>query len=365
MARNYDDYSNSSSDNGTSGSAKLVMAFILLAFLICIAAVLVWSSMKGSPERKETGVEQPASVAVETVPVKVEESFFEMPEVRSDYAVETLAEEVPVTVVYDTDAAPAVAVSLSEAASELSSTIKPVSYTEHTVTEGESVAQIAASYGISIKTIYAVNSIRRAIAEGDVLIIPDRNGTVYQVSSGDTLSSIVVQLGLKITAGTLKEVNSLESDILVPGTRLFIPSDEYYIDSTSDSSDSYLYFSLPVKEAVITGLFNQVATNYHTGENTVLDGILLSCPEPSSVMSALSGTVVDISINPDGTYGVKFSHAGGYTSFIDYLTEVDVSVSQRVSANEVIGSTSTGILFFRIELDGTPLNPADFLNNSI
>ncbi len=358
MARDYDDYSNSSSDNSTSGSFKLIFAFILLAVLICIGAVLVWSSMKGPAESKETTTEQQSVSVVETTPVQVEDSYFEMPEVRSDYAVETV--ETPVTVVvYDTDVSPAVAVSLSDVSNKTTSTVKPVTYTQHTVQEGESVAQIAASYGISIKTLYAVNSIRRAIATGDVLIIPDRNGTVYQVSSTDTLSSIVVQLGLKISAGTLKEVNGLESDELVPGTRLFIPSDEYFIDSASDADSNYLYFSLPVKDAVISGLFNQVSSG------VVLDGILLSCPIPSTVTSVLGGTVVDIIINTDGTYGVKFSHAGGYTSFIDYLTEVDVSVSQRVSANEVIGTAGNGLIFFRIELDGVALNPADFIDNSI
>ncbi|MCR5760991.1 MAG: LysM peptidoglycan-binding domain-containing protein [Sphaerochaetaceae bacterium] len=377
MARNYDDYSNSSSDNSTSGSARLVLAFILLAALICVAAVLVWSSMKKSSDStvtetgKEAVVQKTADTAETAERIVVEDSFFEMPEVHSDYAVEDYEEEEAAPVVYDTDAVPAVAVSLSDASSEVTSSIVPVSYTEHTVQEGESVAQIAASYGISIKTIYAVNSIRRAIAAGDILIIPDRNGTVYQVSSGDTLSSIVVQLGLKITAGTLKQVNGLESDDLIEGTRLFIPSDEYYLNTSEEAEGSYLSFSLPVNGAVITGLFNQVVSDPITGESVVLDGVLLSCPNPSDVMSALGGTVVDIIINSDGSYGVKFTHAGGYTSFINYLTDVSVSVSQRVSANEKIGSVSSyaentsAIIFFRIELEGNALNPTDFINKSI
>lgn len=136
MARNYDDYSNGSSDYGSSGSAKLVLAFILLAVLICIGAVLVWSSMKSTSEGTDSGTEKqstviktPVETPVMTESVIIEDTYFEMPEVRSDYAVENLqTEEKPV--VYDTSASPAVAVSLSDVTSEASSSVKPVSYTE-------------------------------------------------------------------------------------------------------------------------------------------------------------------------------------------------------------------------------------------
>ncbi|MCR4675774.1 MAG: M23 family metallopeptidase [Sphaerochaetaceae bacterium] len=364
MGRDYDDYSDVDSGYNPRGSSRLVLAFILLAILICIGAVLVWTSIK--PSSESTAKEKTETVQPETVTtVTTSDTYFEMPEVKSDFAV---SEGSSKAVVPAEPAVPAVALSLSESKQDSQTEITPVVYYEHTVKAGESVAQIAASYGISIKTIYAVNSIRRSIEEGDILIIPDRNGSVYTVQEGDTLESVISKLLLKISPKTLMVLNSLSSDELVVGTRLFIPSDEYYVSTSDKSSSELLSFYMPVDVAEITGLFNQSFTDPLTGESTVLDGVILKCVAGSPVKSVLGGTVVDIQINQNGTYAVKFSHAGGYTSFINCLSSINITVSQRVSAGEVIGTVKENntlldypAIFFRIELDGVPLNPGDFI----
>src|SRR5262245_5499812 len=61
---------------------------------------------------------------------------------------------------------------------------------EHTVGRGQTLARIAAKYGIAVSALAAANGItdREQLREGQVLLVPPR-GVVY-VGAGDTLAGL-------------------------------------------------------------------------------------------------------------------------------------------------------------------------------
>lgn len=113
-------------------------------------------------------------------------------------------------------------------------TILPVSGVVHTVREGQTLSEIAALYKVDLGPIIDFNYLDDAdlITVGKDLLIPGGRplplaptrpaSTEYQVSAGDTLSSIAVRFG--VSSSAIAAANSLfNPDRLSIGTRLMIP----------------------------------------------------------------------------------------------------------------------------------------------
>ena len=92
----------------------------------------------------------------------------------------------------------------------------------YTTVAGDTVASLAAQFGLSEDTIKWANGLRTGTVEvGKELQIPRANGVVYTVKEGDTLNSIAS----KYSANELliKTHNDLEVSGLVVGQRIFLP----------------------------------------------------------------------------------------------------------------------------------------------
>ena len=244
-----------------------------------------------------------------------------------------------------------------------------VKYTDYTIQEGDSLDSIAQKFGLSRETIISVNQIRNTTSLwiGSTLSIPDRDGTMYTVKEGDTLSSIVQQLNLSLGWKALSEVNGLRSDELEPGQKLFIPLESVQETGTLSAQDE-LNFVLPSSSAVTVGLYNQKVPN-PIGNNAIqLDGILLQAEAGTPVCASEAGTVIDRGFNENGSAFVKILHANGYTTTYNYLADVCVNTTDRVSKGSVLGYFADGTtnllsptIFFKIEQDGISLDPYSFL----
>lgn len=244
-----------------------------------------------------------------------------------------------------------------------------VKYTDYTIQEGDSLDSIAQKFGLSRETIISVNQIRNTTSLwiGSTLSIPDRDGTVYTVKEGDTLSSIVQQLNLSLGWKALSDVNGLKSDDVEPGQKLFIPLESVQ-ESGTLSVQEEPSFVLPSSDAVTVGLYNQKVPN-PIGTNAIqLDGILMQAADGTAVCASESGTVIDKGFNDNGSAFVKILHNSGYTTYYNYLANVSVNITDRVSKGDVIGYFANGTtnllsptIFFKIEQDGISLDPYSFL----
>jgi membrane-bound lytic murein transglycosylase D len=103
---------------------------------------------------------------------------------------------------------------------------RKLSFKRHKVARGESLSKIAANYGVTVKAITTMNSVRNAnsIAVGTYLVIPVRasSGTprdlTHSVERGESLSIIASRYG--VTVSDIKEWNELKSDVIHRGDML-------------------------------------------------------------------------------------------------------------------------------------------------
>ncbi len=244
-----------------------------------------------------------------------------------------------------------------------------VKYTDYVIQEGDSLDSIAQKFGLSRETVISVNQIRNTTSLwiGSTLSIPDRDGTMYTVKEGDTLSSIVQQLNLSLGWKTLSDVNGLKNEEIEPGQKLFIPLESVQESGTLNAQEE-LSFVLPSSEAVTVGLYNQKVPN-PIGTNAIqLDGILMQASDGTAVCASEAGTVIDKGFNDNGSGFVKILHSSGYTTFYDYLANICVNTTDKVSQGDILGyfgNETTNLLsptiFFKIEQDGISLDPYSFL----
>ena len=110
------------------------------------------------------------------------------------------------------------------------------------------------------------------------------------------------------------------------------------------------------------GVSSRIRSSTHTG----LD---IACSTGTDIKAVSSGTV--ISVTSGGAYGnlLKISHGNGVETWYAHCSQIYAKEGQDVSAGDVVaavGSTgnSTGPhLHLEIRLDGTPVNPQDYLYN--
>ena len=118
----------------------------------------------------------------------------------------------------------------------------------HLVAPGETLAEIAATYGVEVDELVRLNDLADPdlIQSGARLVVGAqpvhaRVATTYEVVAGDTLGQIAIDLGVSLNA--LIEANSLASPDLieigtvltVPGTSTSVPSDTVLIDNPTEA----------------------------------------------------------------------------------------------------------------------------------
>ncbi len=251
----------------------------------------------------------------------------------------------------------------------------------HLVGTGETLAQIAIQYDVTVDGLIAANGLSSAdeIYPGQVLTIPDPGATAraapaetavtHLVSSGETLSEIAARYG--VTVHSLAVANDIVNTAsIIPGTLLSIPSAQAGSNSVSYASvgeglctdveverSGTGYFSRPVRGYVVTQLF-------HSGH----PGIDLGADTGTPVYAADSGTVVFSGWNPSG-YGnlVVLDHGNGWRTYYAHLSAIAVGCGEWVPRGTIVGEVgstgnSTGPhLHFEMLRFGVAVNPAGYI----
>lgn len=263
----------------------------------------------------------------------------------------------------------------------------------YTVQTGDTVAAIAARHGIQMETLLWNNpdlsADPDAISIGQQLLIPSRDGILYTVKLGDTLTDIaeLYQVEVENIVGFISnEIGNADSVpegalLLLPGAvpppppppaatpePIFVaaapepPPDAGAAAAPADASVSGFIWPVygPISEYYGAP---RGAGTYHTGldiDQTYNYGGPVAAAAPGQVVLATS----------DGYgYGayVVIRHDNGYETLYAHLSTIYVSQGQYVSQGEVIGAIGcTGYctgphLHFEVRVGGATVDPLSYL----
>jgi murein DD-endopeptidase MepM/ murein hydrolase activator NlpD len=212
----------------------------------------------------------------------------------------------------------------------------------HVIRRGDTLSQIAASYGLSVDALRRANRLPDAghLIVGKTLRIPPQTSRQAMVESPQTSAA---REPARLSA-LQRHVEGLSQEPV----------------------KARLGFIRPV-QGQLTSPFGERAHAMGGGGTQFHAGIDISVPTGTPVQAAQEGTVVFAGYN--GAYGkvVKLDHPHGFSTLYAHNSRLLVHVGQRIKAGQVIclsGSTgrSTGPhLHFEMHKDGWPVNPLRYL----
>lgn len=239
---------------------------------------------------------------------------------------------------------------------------QPVSYETYTVRSGETISSISLKFGLSnICTLISVNNIKnvRALAAGQKLKVPNYDGIIYTVRTGDTLEKISSRYGISLES--LLDVNDMPSDTVIPGNILFIPGGKLDNETLQNALGNSFICPLSCSYRISSGYGTRA--DPFTGVTSNHTGIDLAVAKGTPIRSAKYGTV--ITAGWSNTYGnyVIIKHSDGYQTLYAHMTKYTVKKGQVVNQGELIGYVgSTGYstgphLHFSVYKNGNLVNP--------
>ena len=278
-------------------------------------------------------------------------------------------------------------------------------FTTHVVVSGDTVSQIANTYGIEQDTIAWCNDYRiiYMIRPDDVLTIPPEDGVCHQViaARGETAETLADEYNIddayKILESPYNEdfgLGDLDPDTVLPaGITVFIPGGEGRLitwtprviveagtgssgsgsGNTSNTSGGFVTFApgqpgscgrTPIGGGVAWG--NPLPTGrWGRGFFPGHTGLDLTAGSGTPIYAANSGYVVYAGWNTWG-YGntVVIEHGGIFSTLYAHMSQINVGCGQWVNVGEIIGLVgSTGNssgphLHFEIRSNNEPFNPS-------
>ncbi|MEM6450196.1 MAG: M23 family metallopeptidase [Cyanobacteria bacterium P01_D01_bin.105] len=221
---------------------------------------------------------------------------------------------------------------------------------EYTVVPGDTITTVAATYRLAPSTLRRFNpNIGNSLVPGSTLTIPPFNGTVVNVSPGETWQILADRYNSR--ADLLFEVNgcvaNVPNRIFVPGA---LPAGAPSITTTSNTTGRELGYPLADEAEIVMSYGWQP---HSTRDELVFNsGIAFAISMPTEVLATAEGTVA---FAGDQTgYGrlVVINHADGLQTRYANLSSSSVSVGQSVAAKDLVGQVgytdSPTFLYFEV-----------------
>lgn len=245
----------------------------------------------------------------------------------------------------------------------------PPGFSWHTLSEGETLSSVAASYGVSLTAMVGANpdiSSLDRLPLGYDLLIPPGQGLVVTLQSGDSILDVVAQHA--ISASELARANDLISPFdVVPGMLLFLPNVQptealARLQKVREEENRYVW---PV-HGRLTSYFGP--RNLGMGTSSFHRGIDIATSWGTPVGASRAGTVTYAGWSTQG-YGnlVKVRHAGGAETWYGHFSSIAVGVGEYVNQGSIVGYIgSTGIstgphLHFELYEAGRAIDPLGIL----
>ncbi len=277
--------------------------------------------------------------------------------------------------------------SLDEAKAKVTGQVSKESTYE--VQSGDTLSTIAEKYGLTTQQLVSINGL---------------SGTDAIIRAGDVLSVTVAETQLTVvytnqeyyeedyTADTIYKENddwyTTKSEVIQNGSaghRRVVALVNYRDDTvlsreivkqenTVDAVPKIIEVGTKNPPTYIWPVYGRVSSNYggrkspKAGASTNHKGIDIAVSTGTSVMATSGGRVTTAGWQSGYGYVVYIDHGNGVTSRYGHLSKILVSVGQTVSQGTVIarsGNTgnSTGPhLHFEIRVNGTAVNPLNYLN---
>jgi len=231
--------------------------------------------------------------------------------------------------------------------------------TKHTVQSGESLWNIAQKYHVKIETIVAMNDLPNAryLKMGQVLEVPDTDGSLVTVRRGDTIEGLCKRYSVDIT----ELVNSnpgLDITRLIVNQKLFIPG--------LNAIEQLFRFIWPV-HGRISGRYGH---RYHpiARRRMMHTGLDIAARHGTTIGAAMDGRVTFVGTK--GGYGktIIIEHANGYETLYGHCSKILVKRGQTVKKGQAVGKVgSTGYstgphLHFEVRRYGKRMNPEKVLS---
>jgi murein DD-endopeptidase MepM/ murein hydrolase activator NlpD len=240
------------------------------------------------------------------------------------------------------------------------------------VQSGDTLSSIGEKFQISVDTIRYANDLNDVdtLSVGQKLTILPVSGVRHEVKAGDTVKSIAKKYNVSPQA--IVDFNYLnEPFALKVGDKLVVPNAS--IPQPVPAAPTYAASSgvqRPYRGVVTpgTGIFRwptneRYITQYFSYWHPAID-----IAKYSPIYAADSGTVVTAGWSPWG-YGnlVEIDHGNGYRTGYAHMSRIDVSVGQHVGKGQVLGMMgATGRAFgvhlhFMVKQGGRFINPLSVL----
>ncbi len=236
---------------------------------------------------------------------------------------------------------------------------------EFTIQGGQTLSELAEIHNISMSTLASYNKVSnaRTLQAGAVYRVPDREGLLHTVKTGDTVTTLAKQYG--VSEHAILDTNNLESGALSIGEDLFVPG------ASLGDFDLRLVlgelFAWPVGGSRFTSGFGYRRDPF-TGIRRFHYGIDLVGNRGAPIRAAMEGRVSYVG-EQSGGYGkyVIIKHPGGFQTLYAHLSGHNTRSGSYVARGEVIGwqgntGRSTGEhLHFSIIHNGKFVNPRQYL----
>ena len=243
---------------------------------------------------------------------------------------------------------------------------------EYTVESGDTVSTIAEKFGVSVDTIIWENNLKsvKDIKIGQTLRILPVSGVLYKVKPGETIYTIAKKLQVDAQVIVDWPYNSFANDetfALDVGQSIMVP--EGIKPKETPVAPRRIYATVP-GAGLGTGQFvwpvgGSISQNY-SWYHRAIDIANHGLPD---IVASDGGTIIVAGWPTPWAYGnhIIIDHGNGQQTLYAHLSQIYVSVGQKVARGQTIGKMgstgrSTGPhLHFEIRTNGSAQNPLSFL----
>ncbi len=343
---------NNSNNNNNNKKSSLKILFLMGFVIVILIALVLFQYIKDSTSSNQDDKNEKL-IEVNTVEVVTQQTS----SLEEDQVSSISDSKITPVIVPDNNI---VAMDISKASLERAKEGK-MNVSKHIVQSNEDINSIAKLYNLKVQTLISYNEIKNisGVVEGIELEIPDRNGRIYTVQSGDMLSTIATKYCPTIGWQTLQELNGLYDESLDVGDKIFIPDMSDIL--ANPTINTVINTFIKPSSGSIIAKYGQFISDNPYNDDISLDGVLINAT--TSINPSAKGTVVDISTKKDsGKKYIKIAHDGGYESVYGNLDKELVSINDEVTISDVIGEINDEeqILYFAIIQSGIPLDPESF-----